>query len=484
MELYNEENLIDNNKEQIELKEIVNTDEDEISKKEKEENIEEVKQNIVEEETQEKSGENTEKPQKEEEEENILNDNKKQNDKDEPESEDSEPIGKKEIEAILLIMNPYWINLFKLISLIITILLYEILAHEVLEIFKDIDNFEKSLEFILDKLGLKWLYFLRMGAHLSVGFFCLSTFTSIMKDTKDIKKFIISNLIKIVIYYAVTIVILKVILDGLLRNFFISKMQQAEIKNERVEKIFNDLVDKLMNLFLSFLSMFNTFLEEFVFGAIYIFLFNKPKRFTEKKMIYFRLLVIIPILYIIVSLVLRGLHNAPVIKLNAYVLSLLLGSKITIYIFFISTLSIIKYLSLKYEVFDKENEINPRVFTKIGSRCFSILGIIELIIGLFLPSWSKYGIGGTYLLILCAPIMTLYDYKKNYQLKYPCYKEEDMSLCVKIVVLIVGWSVVIALGVDIFIRVYDLFNKYFYKIVKFIIDNFELVIMIMNLFLK
>ena len=322
MELYNEENLIDNNKEQIELKEIVNTDEDEISKKEKEENIEEVKQNIVEEETQEKSGENTEKPQKEEEEENILNDNKKQNDKDEPESEDSEPIGKKEIEAILLIMNPYWINLFKLISLIITILLYEILAHEVLEIFKDIDNFEKSLEFILDKLGLKWLYFLRMGAHLSVGFFCLSTFTSIMKDTKNIKKFIISNLIKIVIYYAVTIVILKVILDGLLRNFFISKMKKLEIKNERVEKIFNDLVDKLMDLFLSFLSMFNTFLEEFVFGAIYIFLFNKPKRFTEKKMIYFRLLVIIPILYIIVSLVLRGLHNAPVIKLNAHMFCL------------------------------------------------------------------------------------------------------------------------------------------------------------------
>lgn len=483
MELNNEENLIDNNKEQIELKEIVNTDEDEISKKEKEEIIEEVKQNIVEEETQEKSGENTEKPQKEEEE-NILNDNKKQNDKDEPESEDSEPIGKKEIEAILLIMNPYWINLFKLISLIITILLYEILAYLVLKIFENIDNINSSLEFLLDKLGLKWLYFLRMGAHLSVGFFCLSTFTSIMKDTKDIKKFIISNLIKIVIYYAVTIVILKVILDGLLRNFFISKMQQAKIKNERVEKIFNDLVDKLMNLFLSFLSMFNTFLEEFVFGAIYIFLFNKPKRFTKKKMIYFRLLVIIPILYIIVSLVLRGLHNAPIIKLNAYVLSLLLGSKITIYIFFISTLSIIKYLSLKYEVFDKENEINPRVFTKIGSRCFSILGIIELIIGLFLPSWSKYGIGGTYLLILCAPIMTLYDYKKNYQLKYPCYKEEDMSLCVKIVVLIVGWSVVIALGVDIFIRVYDLFNKYFYKIVKFIIDNFELVIMIMNLFLK
>ena len=73
-------------------------------------------------------------------------------------------------------------------------------------------------------------------------------------------------------------------------------------------------------------------------------------------------------------------------------------------------------MSEKYEVFDKNNEIYPKVFNKIGSRNYSVIGIIELIIGLFLPSWSSAGIGGDYLLILCAPLMALYDYKIDYVL--------------------------------------------------------------------
>jgi hypothetical protein len=83
-------------------------------------------------------------------------------------------------------------------------------------------------------------------------------------------------------------------------------------------------------------------------------------------------------------------------------LPLLLGSKITIYLFFISTLFFIKYISLKKDVFDGESEIKTKVFNKIGGRCFGVLGLLELIVGLFLPSWSSVGIGGKYLLILSA----------------------------------------------------------------------------------
>ena len=74
------------------------------------------------------------------------------------------------------------------------------------------------------------------------------------------------------------------------------------------------------------------------------------------------------------------------------------------------------------------------------------MGILELIIGLFVPSFSAYGIGGKYLLILCAPIMTLYDYKKKYVLKFPCCKKGNMSLCFKICFLIIGWAIVIAIN--------------------------------------
>ena len=201
-------------------------------------------------------------------------------------------------------------------------------------------------------------------------------------------------------------------------------------------------------------------------------------------MLYFRLLSLIPIIYAIVSLILRALHNINKIVINIYVLPLLLSSKITIYIFFISTLSIIKYISLKYEIFDEENDIQPRVFTKIGSRIFSALGILELIIGLFLPSWSDYGIGNHYLLILCAPIMTLYDYKRKYELKFPCCKKGNMTLCFKISFLTIGWLIVIGFGGVILLYILSIFLKGIYVICDFIVKNFDLILQIINAFLK
>ena len=92
-------------------------------------------------------------------------------------------------------------------------------------------------------------------------------------------------------------------------------------------------------------------------------MFSEPKCFQGNKIIYFRLITIIPILYIICSIILRALYNFEVIKLSSYVSPFLLGPKISVYIFFISTLSIIKYKSFKEEVFDEEHEIQSKLFT-------------------------------------------------------------------------------------------------------------------------
>ena len=86
----------------------------------------------------------------------------------------------------------------------------------------------------------------------------------------------------------------------------------------------------------------------------------------------------------------------------------------------------IKYKSIKYEIFDEENYIEPKIFSKIGSRMFSVFGILELFIGLIFPSWNVAGIGEKYLLILCAPIITLYDYKKKHEVHLPCCKKKTI----------------------------------------------------------
>ena len=111
------------------------------------------------------------------------------------------------------------------------------------------------------------------------------------------------------------------------------------------------------------------------------------------------------------------------------------------------------------------------------------MGIIELIIGLFLPSWSNYGIGGTYLLVLCTPMMVLYDYKKKYELRCKCKKNVDMSFKIKLIVLIVGWLIVVFLGLIVLGAFSDAFLKDIKEIYNFVKDNLGLVAQIMDLFL-
>jgi hypothetical protein len=281
------------------------------------------------------------------------------------------------------------------------------------------------------------------------------------------------------------VIILNVLIEGVLNDYFKNTIKKLGIKNNnKIDSFFDNLIQNILKFIADFLSTYNFYLEKIIFGAMYIFLFSEPKCFQGKKIIYFRLIAIIPVLYIICSIILRALYNFDVIKLSSFASPFLLGPKISVYIFFISTLSIIKYKSYKEEVFDEEHEIQQKLFTKIGSRIFGILGILELIIGLFFQNWSPSGIGRRYLLVLCAPIMTLYDYKRKYELKFPCCKKGNMTLCFKISFLTIGWLIVIGFGGVILLYILGVFLKGIYVICDFIVKNFDLILQIINAFLK
>ena len=70
--------------------------------------------------------------------------------------------------------------------------------------------------------------------------------------------------------------------------------------------------------------------------------------------------------------------------------------------------------------------------------------------------------------------MTLYDYKKKYEIKFPCCKKGNMSLCIKIVFLIIGWFVIILLGIVLSTSIFRIFSTYISAITKFIKNNNEL----------
>jgi len=422
------------------------------------------------------------------------------NDVDTESNDSSAPIGKKTMNTLLQNLNSYWLELLGSISLMISLFIYEVLGivavDTVLPIFQDGKvNFKKineAYEIIFKEFGIKWLFFITMSQHLSVGFFCLTTFSNMFHETKNIKKFFIINILKVAIFYGFSIFILEVIIKDGIGGYFKSKIDEVKkdaekkgkiVSFEKTYLIFEMLIDKFCNVASNFLSTYNTFLEKTVLGFLYISLFYEPKALEGKKILFFRLLATIPISFIIISVILRALHNTEVIELNEYVLPLLLGPKITVYGFFISTLLTIKYKSLSYNVFDEENYIDSRVFTKIGSKNFGIFGILELLIGLFCPSWSAIGIGGKYLLVLCAPIMTLYDYKRKYKVTFPFCKKGDMSRCLKIVLNIFGYFILTILAIILLMFAIEFVNEYIAPILEFILDNFDLVVMVIEEFL-
>ena len=422
------------------------------------------------------------------------------NDVDTESNDSSAPIGKKTMNTLLQNLNSYWLELLGSISLMISLFIYEVLGivavDTVLPIFQDgkvdFKKINEAYEIIFKEFGIKWLFFITMSQHLSVGFFCLTTFSNMFHETKNIKKFFIINILKVAIFYGFSIFILEVIIKDGIGGYFKSKIDEVKkdaekkgkvVSFEKTYLIFEMLIDKFCNVASNFLSTYNTFLEKTVLGFLYISLFYEPKALEGKKILFFRLLATIPISFIIISIILRALHNTEVIELNEYVLPLLLGPKITVYGFFISTLLTIKYKSLSYNVFDEENYIDSRVFTKIGSKNFGIFGILELLIGLFCPNWKVIGIGGKYLLVLCAPIMTLYDYKRKYKVTFPFCKKGDMSRCLKIVLNIFGYFILTILAILLLMFAIEFVNEYIAPILEFILDNFDLVVMVIEEFL-
>ena len=117
--------------------------------------------------------------------------------------EDDDQIGKKEMNTILTNLNSYWIELMASLGLFLYLYIFEIIVililFSVLNILKQ-DNFSvvgDSLSLIFKDIGMKYFIIIAVCQHLSVGFFCLTTFSSIFQETKHIKRFLILNSIKV-----------------------------------------------------------------------------------------------------------------------------------------------------------------------------------------------------------------------------------------------------------------------------------------------
>ena len=150
----------------------------------------------------------------------------------------------KEYNTNTLLLNSYWIELVSKVAFGYSLIIYELIGYAVIGSFLflingNFNDIKKLFTTIFNNIGLKWLFFISVSQHLSKGFFCLINFTKILKEQYNPLKFFISNFIKSIIYYLISIFILMSIEYGAFGDFEerFEKQQISEITKEKVKEI-------------------------------------------------------------------------------------------------------------------------------------------------------------------------------------------------------------------------------------------------------
>ena len=407
-------------------------------------------------------------------------------------TKETENTEQKEYKINNLVLNSFWINLVSKISIGVTILICEIVGFfaiggliELLDPEGDPGITKDVIILIVFKIGAKWIFIIVLGLHLSIGFFSLTNFSSVIKDTKSNLKFYTTNLLKFSFFYVLSILILKKLIHDYAYNRLVEEIDKLKLPGElykTVIKVVDLARDVAIKLAGNILGLFNNSLDQLIFRTFYFTLFRTPTFIPEKYMRYFRLSSIAVIIYVALCLLFRALNNFNAITLSLYASPLLVGPKFTVFGFYFTLLLYIKIKEKKYKMYDEEGNLLPTVFAKLSSKIFAIFGFIELFGGLFSTNLFKAGIGPNYLIIICAPIMTLYDYKKEYELHIRPCKKLNLAKCINITISVILYILLFFSTFLFFGMVIWLIDDYIYDFVKFIVENAKNIIQILKEF--
>lgn len=173
------------------------------------------------------------------------------------------------------------------------------------------------------------------------------------------------------------------------------------LDNELSAEIFSELIHEILYDLFGQVSNFNVFMDGFLCGSIVLFLFYRPAWATDKrKLLFFRLLVLVPVLYIAASFVLHGLAGFDVIELGLYLGALLPHKKIAYWLFFAGTLVYLKRP-------ESENDFHPAVIVLL----LLLASLLDLALS-NVAALQKIGFGKSYSMAFCFPVLLLFDVRK------------------------------------------------------------------------
>ena len=193
---------------------------------------------------------------------------------------------------------------------------------------------------------------------------------------------------------------------------------------------------------------FNVFLDLLLCTMVVFFMNYRPRRFfTGKKLIWFRLLVLIPVLYEIACIILKALAACGRIRMSPLLFPLLTAKPPMCFLLFVVMTMYIKRREIRYlkagrsyeeyEAFLKTNA-NSFQFAKAFSLRIFLMGLLDVVLmfvltivivassGLEMGAAEEYtsrtfgiltsiGVGESGPMILFAPLALLFSYVKSYK---------------------------------------------------------------------
>ena len=275
---------------------------------------------------------------------------------------------------------------------------------------------------------------------LAIPFFLLANFALILSSQENIKQLVLTHVLGAVGIYLAFLLFYDRYFIGFISILFGS----SSYENTKL------LVDLIMTTFFTGYLSLNVFIDLLMCSLLYLFLIYKPKNITKKGLIFYRLLVLIPIFYEIASLLIKGLSNGlHLFTIPIEVLPLLTNKSI---LTFFAFLIIVLYFKNKERVYKKlggtHEQYKEYLQTKKHSFQLSIViaiifaaaGLLDLLITIIVPIIilivdavsgtnqiansnqliniiKPWGLGKAISLLFISPVVLLFNYKKKYSQK-------------------------------------------------------------------
>ena len=218
--------------------------------------------------------------------------------------------------------------------------------------------------------------------------------------------------------------LLELVIFRTLVSFFINFIVESADFSPLVVYYINTAIDTASQSIISVYLSINIYIDMFLAALFYFFIHYEPKKgYYKRHIVQFRLYAILPVLYVITSMVLHGITKNGYIENN---LPIAIGAALSfkaygaLILFVVMTL-FVKYREPIYNFFHKKKNTDYKAYENSNRAVFdfsvviavtiTLISLIDYIIMLYIPTSKGYGFGSCIYMFVAAIPFLLFNYR-------------------------------------------------------------------------